>query len=431
MEKNDEKNNNLISKCPLPKFINTLENFNIIHYRGIFISRINLNSNFSQKKEKLDILSNELTKKSDESGKESDICILIKNEKEINDTKDKNIIDGKNDINYNNDKTKIQLNKDTNFFLNNNNLEYDLNKLLEEKKDFEPIPPKIFISIINNDKNKYNAKDNNNYKYINKIISDNINSIFKEINKNLLNNNKITLSKIVQNNNNNLPLPQTSLPQEKIKKPIFATVFKKTGLNPKRKKYLKKVFELGLPLNKRIHLASDDDNLLRKIQVHFLSFMVNFINDVIKTLIDDRNAPLFKNLDYQIKKRVKHAFVEELRNKTIAEILQLKVSPKLKIHDDSVNKNIYITICKMSPFMAEYLQQSYVSLFKEYYNNKNRIFKVDGRIVNLSIRTKTFNDLILKNIEYKEKLKYVAINYFINSYKRIKKPNFMTSNIEK
>ena len=86
MEKNDEKNNNLISKCPLPKFINTLENFNIINYRGIFISRINLNSNFSQKKEKLDILSNELTKKSDESGKESDICILIKNEKEINDT---------------------------------------------------------------------------------------------------------------------------------------------------------------------------------------------------------------------------------------------------------------------------------------------------------------------------------------------------------
>ena len=431
MEKNNDKNNILISKYPFPKYLNTLENFNFIHYKEIIIPRINLNYNFSPNKDKLDT-SSIFTYNSNENNKESNIYILIKNEDEINDIKDINNINNNNDMN---DKIKIIQNDDKNFFLNENSVENNLNILLKEKIDIEPIPPKIFKSIINDNKSILENKDNSNYKFINlidneinKIISNNINLIDNEINKNISKENNIIL--LLTNNHNNSnkiipPLP-TIIPKEKIKKPIFTTTFKKNWLNPKRKKYLKKVFELGLPLNKRVHLASDNDNILRKIQVHFLSFMVNYINDVIKTLIDDRNVPLFKNLDYKIKKRVKHEYIEDLRNKSIAEILQSKVSPKMKVHDDSVNKNIYSTICKMSPFMVEYLNQGYVSLFKEYYFNENRIFKVDGKIINLSIKTKTFNDLILKNIEYKKKLKYIAINYFLNSYKRTRKPNFMT-----
>ena len=63
-------------------------------------------------------------------------------------------------------------------------------------------------------------------------------------------------------------------------------------------------------LDKRIHSASDDDNVLRKIQVHYLTFLVNFTNDVIKTFIEDKNVPQFKNLDYKIKKIVKHKVVD-------------------------------------------------------------------------------------------------------------------------
>jgi hypothetical protein len=70
--------------------------------------------------------------------------------------------------------------------------------------------------------------------------------------------------------------------------------------------------------NKKMHTASDDDNILRKIQVHFLSFVTSYINDIIRYLIADKNVPLFKNIDYKIKKIVNHRFVEELKSKTIA-----------------------------------------------------------------------------------------------------------------
>ena len=178
--------------------------------------------------------------------------------------------------------------------------------------------------------------------------------------------------------------------------------------------------------NRRIHSASDDDNILRKIQVHFLTFIISFTNDVILTFSKDKDIPLFKNLDYQIKKVVNHKFVENLKKKTISEILQFKVSPKMKISDESVNRRIFAIIWTRLPSLHKFLQTNYLTFFKEYYYIKNKINEVNGVEIQLSSRTKTFNDLIEKNFKFKEKIKYVAINYFLNCYKRIKKPNFKT-----
>ena len=184
-------------------------------------------------------------------------------------------------------------------------------------------------------------------------------------------------------------------------------------------------------LDKRIHSASDDDNVLRKIQVHYLTFLVNFTNDVIKTFIEDKNVPQFKNLDYKFKKIVKHKVVEDLKSKTIGEILQSRISPKMKTYESFANNNIYEDICNRSPLIKEFLQTQYIKLFKEYYNNKDKKFEVNGKIIQLSPKTKTYNDLILKNYQYKDKIKYVTTTYFLNSYKRRKKPNFMTYTYEK
>ncbi len=160
---------------------------------------------------------------------------------------------------------------------------------------------------------------------------------------------------------------------------------------------------------------------MRKIQVHFLSFVINFVNDVIKTFVNNKNVPLFKNLDYKIKKTVNRKSVENLKSKKLAEILQLKVSPKMKIHDESVNKIIYNKICDICPFMADFLQISYLSLFKDYYYNKSKIFEINGKVIQLSKKTQTFHDLMEKNNSHKDKLKYITINYFLNSSKRYKK----------
>ena len=51
---------------------------------------------------------------------------------------------------------------------------------------------------------------------------------------------------------------------------------KKRGRKPKKQ-------------NKRIHNALDQDNIIRKIQVHFLSFIIFFCNDLIQTIFPDLN----------------------------------------------------------------------------------------------------------------------------------------------
>ena len=231
-------------------------------------------------------------------------------------------------------------------------------------------------------------------------------------------NNNISKSIISSNNNS-----QNN--SSKIFQVINSETSKKNE-NENSSKYIKKGRKYNI-LNKRIHTGGDDDNLIRKIQVHFITFIINFCNDIINALITDKYAPHFKDIDHQIKKTVNHKKIEYLKSLKLAHIVQLKPSSKMKNNDISVNKNIYEEICQLSPFIQEFLQMNYLDLFKQYYNNKSKLFEVNGKIILISKKTKTFNDLLKKYDIYKKRLNYIAINYFLNSYKRIKKPKFRTS----
>lgn len=301
----------------------------------------------------------------------------------------------------------------SNEYINNKN-----NILIKEKQHLELLPPQSIVSIINNE-----IKNKNDFKTINNIISKNIDSIS---NYNYIKNYNMQFPVFIDYNKiNNLNLINFGpinydFPKIDDTNPKFTSNVYKINKNISSKKGMK-----ILDPNRRVHSALDDDNVLRKIQVHFLTFIISFTNDVICTFNNDKDIPLFKNLDYQIKKVVNHKFVENLKKKTISEILQFKVSPKMKISDESVNKRIFQIIWAKLPSLHEFLQTNYLTFFIDYYYNKNnKNIEVNGKEIQLSSRTKTFNDLLEKNYRYKEKIKYVAINYFLNSYKRIKKPNF-------
>ena len=319
---------------------------------------------------------------------------------------------------------------------------YYKESILFNGKTINPIPPKDFVSIINdNIGNQNNLNMNkslsNNYENINKIILNSIHLLSNDTyiqNKNNISFQTNLIDKADKNSNlscltssKNPFLHQNK--NEKSSKLFFVTSIRKTKIEEKKK--ISKKRKRNENTIKRVHTATDYDNILRKIQVHFLSFIINFTNDVINTLFNDKRIPKFKNLDYEIKKTVNHKSVEMLKSKDIGEILQLKISPKIKLYDGSFNKDIYDTIYKKYPAIQAYMNKSYISLFKEYYNNKNKIFKVNGQLIYLSPKTKIFNDLLIKNIKYKEKMKYVAINYFLHCYKRIKKPKFKTRIIKK
>ena len=69
------------------------------------------------------------------------------------------------------------------------------------------------------------------------------------------------------------------------------------------------------------------DNILRKIQNHFLSFIIFFINDILKALNYEQR---FLKLDQSFKVNIKKDFVESLKKKAIGEIIDNKISTKYK-----------------------------------------------------------------------------------------------------
>ena len=75
---------------------------------------------------------------------------------------------------------------------------------------------------------------------------------------------------------------------------IFITrYYKNRGIEPIKKA---KLF-----LNKK-HNRADFDNLQTKIQVHFINFLINFINDIVHTIFNSNNIS-FKDINYKTKKK--------------------------------------------------------------------------------------------------------------------------------
>jgi hypothetical protein len=165
---------------------------------------------------------------------------------------------------------------------------------------------------------------------------------------------------------------------------------------------------------KRQHNAFDQDNIIRKIQVHFLSFIIYFSNDLILAVFPNAKNLSFKNIHYELKKTVNHSYIENLKSKNIGDILQLKASPKNKKFNENINKLTFEYICKINPFLKKFFEISYLDMFNNYYSQNERELYIKGYKVILSERTRLFNDLISKNLSSASKLKEIAKEYFNN-----------------
>ena len=173
---------------------------------------------------------------------------------------------------------------------------------------------------------------------------------------------------------------------------------------------------------RHIHSAIDDDNILRKIQVHFLSFLVSFTNDYIDALsinIEKKNIIHFKHLDYKYKKIINHESIEKMKASNIGQILQIRASPKNK-GCDNINQIIYSKLCDQFPDLKEkYFNIIFKDFFIDYYyNNKNDdLILINDVNVKLSVKTKNFNKLIQNNINHIRKFNNVVKYYYLNNRK--------------
>ena len=149
---------------------------------------------------------------------------------------------------------------------------------------------------------------------------------------------------------------------------------------------------------RKFHLASSIDNILCKIQVHFLNFFISFINDVIKNQYQNKKL-VFKKFNYSVKNRINKEHMNFLKNSTINDvIIKLDISYKYTKCDKDINKIILAKLEK-NQFFKDFFQMKYLDLFKYYYNNKQPLKElfIFGQKIILSQQTKSFYDLIERN----------------------------------
>ena len=178
---------------------------------------------------------------------------------------------------------------------------------------------------------------------------------------------------------------------------------------------------------KKIHDKNTIDNLLRKVQVHYLSFIIKFLNTIL--LILNKKNIRFKKLDYKFKQNVRKDFVDILKKSNIGEIISYKISGKYKKEkNDNFNENL-LKKYKEDRILNKIFSENYLILFRKiYYKSQKKInlkeYGLDiGEGIKLSDDVKMYKDLLKDkkgnelNEEYKSNLnKCIFQHFFSNSF---------------
>ena len=173
--------------------------------------------------------------------------------------------------------------------------------------------------------------------------------------------------------------------------------------------------------NKKIHSNNWEDNLLRKIQINFFDFIVNFANDSLKCL---KFPQRFLFLSYDFKKNVNKQFVSKLKESNLKEIIVNNISGKYKKYVSEYNSIMYKDIIKKeNETVNKIFSINILTLFKFYYKS-NKIIDLNQlgikKIIHLSTETKMFKDLLIRNQSKGElhikNIKRCAIKNFLPDY---------------
>ena len=257
------------------------------------------------------------------------------------------------------------------------------------------------------------------------IDEDKFNGFFKIIFKNQRNDdNEIDEKEFyfkAKNSNTNYS-ESTESKKSKLKKNFFnASKSSRDELNAGIKFISKKRrgrHRLNDPKSERtFHDKNSWDNILRKVQVRILNFIISYANAILKEFnYEDQ----FFNLNYGFKNNVNKEFFESLKNSTLSNIVCNNISKKYKTKDNNNNKKLYEKI-KENSLLKKIFDEKFLVLFDCYYKNKKRIsLKKYGskKEICLPEEVKTYRDLTSEYFNNKEYIKNInnciCHNYFKN-----------------
>ena len=182
----------------------------------------------------------------------------------------------------------------------------------------------------------------------------------------------ITLNKLNVNRNENLENSEYIDANTREKSNIFKVTIKNTNLGRKRKNETYIFNDTG-------HNKYHPDNILTKIQVHFISFIFIFVNLVLKTL---GYKEQFNKINYKIKRKISKKYINDLKGKNIEYILKQKKSPKYKKNKE--NEDIYEKL-KNEPILKIIFSYNYKDFFNNFYCSKENNINLNKFDSNLNI----------------------------------------------
>jgi len=145
--------------------------------------------------------------------------------------------------------------------------------------------------------------------------------------------------------------------------------------------------------SQKTHDKFSTDNLLRKIQVHYISFLISFINEILKAL--NYKQQFFK-LDYKFKRNVNKNIFEALKDKKLSDIICNKISDKYKEQDKLANFKIYDQL-KNEKVLKNIFNENYFYFFKNYYYKSVKKINLNNYGLDKEIilsDTKSYKDLL-------------------------------------
>ena len=239
----------------------------------------------------------------------------------------------------------------------------------------------------------------------------------------------------INNNNNDINIVEETVTNNK-KNNKFKT--------KRRKERGRKVISKKI-LGKK-HEKDASDNIQTKIQVHFINFLTDVVNDIVKAEFDSKFLSnlmennkndnkkkkslddLFRYITYAEKKKISYGYLKDILQKPIKNIITKNVSSKYKNFKDNYNEILYEKLKSGSKRFLDFVNMKYIDVFINYYYNEEKPLKIinfEGKNINLSKNTKAFEDLLIKNKNLKKQIIDEVKNIYLNEYNKSKK--FITS----
>ena len=173
------------------------------------------------------------------------------------------------------------------------------------------------------------------------------------------------------------------------------------------------IFEVN-HINRR-RRAFYKDNIIIKIQAHFFYFLIGFCNDALKAEYK-YSLYSFKKINHSKSKLVHKAYISQLKNSKIKDLLNFEISRKYSRFDKFENKKLLEKIIPSSEWLSHLFDMNYLDLFKYYYNKEKPLNKIyfENKAIVFSPETKSFYFLLERCKDFKQDIIDITKKMYLN-----------------